>query len=184
MEKIVFFVKGEDPTGVDSKKIVLSYDGDNLDFDMDELTQIRFDNIFGEIVTASALLNRIGIVKAKASNDKRLKSIALKEKYAELFKHFSNKLIIRQPYKTKEGEKLIYPTNTAIEQEIVLDKVYQFLQAQESEAKFLLDIADTFYWSVQDKCKKLGNIKENLKPEDFLKEIIEGEINGFQIKIN
>ena len=38
------------------------------EIDTNDLTQIHYNNLFGEIVTVSTLLNRVGLLKAKLDN--------------------------------------------------------------------------------------------------------------------
>ena len=56
MEKIVISVQG--------KTITLTQSDIDSDIDMDEVTQINYSNLYGEMVTVSALLNKLGILKA------------------------------------------------------------------------------------------------------------------------
>ena len=46
--------------------LVLKYEKFEETIDVDDLTRIHYENLFGEVVSVSALLNRVGILKAEA----------------------------------------------------------------------------------------------------------------------
>ncbi|NCB03017.1 MAG: hypothetical protein EOM67_12745, partial [Spirochaetia bacterium] len=54
---------------IGDKIIVLKQEEFDTDINMDDITQIQYDNLYGEIVTVSALMNRIGILKAMVDNE-------------------------------------------------------------------------------------------------------------------
>ena len=51
-----------------SKLVRLTYQPFDTDIDMDQITQIDYSNIVGELLTVSALLNKVGLLKADVNN--------------------------------------------------------------------------------------------------------------------
>jgi hypothetical protein len=51
---------------VDGMNLILKYSPFEDAIDMDDLTRIHYENLYGEAVTVSAIQNRIGILKAEA----------------------------------------------------------------------------------------------------------------------
>ena len=51
---------------IDSQPLELVMADFDSEIDVDEITSIDYSNLFGEAVTISTLLNRIGILKARA----------------------------------------------------------------------------------------------------------------------
>ena len=47
--------------------------------------------------------------------------------------------------------------------------------------KYLAEI-DSLYWALQSKDRKLNNLVPKVTPEEFLDNLVEGEINTFIIK--
>ena len=50
------------------KVIVLNYEEFDPDVDVDDLTKVHYENLFGDMVTVSTLLNKVGILKADFEN--------------------------------------------------------------------------------------------------------------------
>jgi hypothetical protein len=62
------------------------------------------------------------------------------------------------------------------------DPGYKAKKMEEFKVKRMADTIDGLYWSAKSKDKKLDNISTKIKPEEFEKEILEGEINSVIIK--
>ena len=82
---------------------------------------------------------------------------------------------------TIDGES-VKLTEKSLEDAVILDVKYQTVSKEIIEAKRDLDMLDSLFWSVQDKSKKLNNILKPVTPEEFVSELIEGEINLLFIK--
>lgn len=143
------------------------------DIDMDEITQIKYDNLYGEIVTVSALLNKIGILKADVDNQY--------EEYkldCQIFESSERKKFIS--LKMAQGEKK--PTENQVEDHLnthpdVINKRKRLLTFKKG-----CDYINALYWSVKSKDDKLSVLMKGVTPEDFADNIIEGIVNGFFIK--
>lgn len=153
--------------------IALKQESFDTDIDMDEITQIQYSNLYGEIVTVSALMNRIGILKAEVDNiyeDYKLDCAIFESEQRRKF--VSEKLV--------SGEKK--PTEQQIED--YLNTVKDVI----SKRKHLLvlkrnsDYVNSLYWAIQSKDRKLSVLMKGVTPEEFSEAIVEGSVNTFIIK--
>ena len=149
--------------------------------DIDRLTSIDYSNLFGEAVTVSALLNKIGLLRAEAEKavaDKKLEKdvyeVDLKKRWRRQAQKNGGKFFIDDD-EIKLSEK-------ALDEAILLDEDYQQLSCELIEAQKNFAVLDTLQWSVQDKSKKLNNLLRPVTPSEFLQELVEGEVNSFFIK--
>ena len=175
---------------LNSSVLTLSFQMMEGDINVDDLTKIHYENLFGELVTVSALLNKIGLIKAEAEEIYNLKKFE-----AEIYKAEANKRLRREIVENggkiriverKQGivvsDVFVKATEDAIENAIILDEGYQIKKKNEIKAYRDFSYIDSLYWAVQSKDKKLNNLMREVTPEDFEKEIVEGVINGILIK--
>ena len=170
--------------------LTLSFEMMEGDVDVDDLTKIHYENLFGELVTVSALLNKIGLIKAEAEEIHSLKKLELEIYKAETNKRLRREIvenggkirIVEKSQGTIVSDVLIKGTEDAIENAIILDEGYQIKKKNEIKAFKDFSYIDSLYWAIQSKDKKLNNLMREVTPEDFEKEIVEGVINGILIK--
>lgn len=170
-----FYISMEDnlikiPIG--DKVIVLKYKDFDTDIDLDEVTRIDYSNLYGEIVTISSLLNRVGIMKAdveNAYNDFKLE--------LGIFESQRRKEIIRENLAI--GNKK--PSESTLDDEITIDPKVIAMRKRLNELQRDLNYIDAFYWAVQSKDKKLSVLMKGVTPEEFSEGIVEGIINTFYI---
>ena len=152
--------------------IVLKYKDFDTDIDLDEVTQIDYSNLYGEIVTISSLLNRVGIMKAdveNAYNDFKLE--------VGIFESQRRKEIIRENLAI--GNKK--PSESTLDDEINTDPKVIAMRKRLNELQRDLNYVDAFYWAVQSKDKKLSVLMKGVTPEEFAEGIVEGVVNTFYI---
>lgn len=170
---------------IGEKVVVLKFGEFDNEIDVDSLTSIDYSNLFGEAVTVSALLNRIGILKAEAEShmsaaklERDINSATLARQYRREANINSGKFTLMdggRPVSIKLSE-------ASLEQAILLDPVYQNLCKKVINAQRDLAFLDSLYWSIQSKDKKLSVLMRPIAPEDFYNELLEGEVNGMLIK--
>lgn len=154
---------------------IKSIDWTEIELDVDSITQIRHDNLYGEMVTISALYNKVGLLKADVDNEY--------EEYkldCNIFEAQKRKEVISM--KISLGEKK--PSINDLEDEVslhpdVIKKRKRLLQLKKN-----CDYINALYWAIQSKDKKLSVINRGVTPEEFENGIVEGEINQFIIKKN
>ena len=167
------------------KAVILKFGDFDDEIDVDELTRIDFSNLFGEIVTVSALLNRIGILKAEteaAYSHKKLECDIYEANLAKQYRREANINSGKFTIPDGTGETSIKLTEESLKSAILLDIAYQNKKKGVIEAQKNLAFMDSLYWSIQSKDKKLSVIMKPTTPEDFCHEIIEGSVNGILIK--
>ena len=158
---------------IGDKIITLKQSDIDNDINMEEITQINYNNLYGEIVTVSALLNKIGILKADVDNQY--------EEYkldCQIFESSQRKSIISS--KLAIGEKK--PTENQVEDSLntqpeVIAKRKRLLALKKG-----CDYVNALYWAVKSKDDKLSVLMKGVTPEEFSNNIIEGTVNGFFIK--
>lgn len=157
---------------IGNKIIVLKQKEFDTDIDMDEITQIQYDNLYGEIVTVSALMNRIGILKAMVDNEyeeyKLDCSIFESEKRR---KYISSKIA--------SGEKK--PTEQQAEDFLNTDPEVSAKRKKLLLIKRNSDYVNALYWSIQSKDRKLSVLMKGVTPEEFADGIVQGVVNTFTI---
>lgn len=152
------------------------------EIDTDEVTKIQYHNIMGELLTCSAVLNRIGNLMALAdealAESKLDFDIYYAQKYEELMKEMTTKYV-----NSRDREVTEKPSSTELEQNIIRTPEYKVKKKNVIRLQKQKDIINSLYWAVKSKDDKLNKLTDKLRPEEFEKEIIEGEINGILIKL-
>ena len=172
MKKVVHI--GENDIVLISKDII-----DELD--MDQITSIDHSNLYGEIVTCSVLLNKIGLLKAEVEaqyNYDKMNCEIYESKLRESLRRES----ILNGGKVQTSNGSIKLTESSLDELILLDLDFQKKKRDAIESKKNLDMIDSLYWAIQSKDKKLTNLVPKVTPKEFYDELIEGTVNSFIIK--
>jgi hypothetical protein len=151
---------------------------------LDDLTVIDTSNLFGEAVTISAAVNRLGLMKAEVESTMNL--IKLEKKIFEgSFKADLRKQAARNAGKYKievEGSVVeVKLTEKALDTCYETDSDWIKLQEQFIQYEKYWNYLDVTYWAAQDKSKKLNGLVSSTTPEDFVARVIEGKFNGVTI---
>lgn len=170
---------------IDDKPVVLVYGDIDLTVDANSITLIDYSNIYGEAVTISCLLNRVGQLKAEAEKIFEEKKEERSYMEANLEKRWrmeaskgEGKFTVTDEFGVTGSMKL---TDNSVKCAILSDAGYKICKNNEIKAKRDLAYLDSLYWAVQDKSKKLNNFLPQVTPQEFWNEIIDGSINGIMI---
>jgi len=169
---------------IGERQIVLEHaDVDDV-INIDELTRIDPSNLFGEAVTVSAVVNRIGMLKTEAeatAADLRLELKFFENDFrtklrAEAGKNAGKYIIDYKGEKvevklTEEGLKTCYES----------DNDWMEAKKELNQAEKNFNLLSVLYWSLQDKSRKLNGLVSSVTPEEFVEGLIEGKINGFLV---
>ena len=164
----------------DKPVMLISVDAEEA-VDIDSLCRIDHSNLYGEIVTVSALLNKIGIWKAEAEalyNRSKLKCDIYEANFRKEIRIEANK----NQGKFKMGDDYIKLTEKSVEEAIYTDPEFQGLKDDMIENQRMLNILDSWFWAINDKSKKLSSIVKPVSPDEFLNELVEAKVNTFLIK--
>lgn len=148
--------------------------------DIDKLTSIDYSNLYGEAVTVSALLNKVGLLRAEAERAVSEKKLEKEVYEADMKKDWRREANRNGGKFTIEDEE-IKLSEKALDEALLLDEDYQKLCLEYIEAQKNFSVLDALQWSVQDKSKKLNNLLKPVTPQEFLSELVEGKVNSFLI---
>ena len=148
--------------------------------DIDKLTSIDYSNLYGEAVTVSALLNKVGLLRAEAERAVSEKKLEKEVHEADMKKGWRREANRNGGKFTIEDEE-IKLSEKALDEALLLDEDYQKLCLEYIEAQKNFSVLDALQWSVQDKSKKLNNLLKPVTPQEFLSELVEGKVNSFLI---
>lgn len=160
--------------------VTLKTNGFEDTVDIDRLTSIDYSNLYGEAVTVSALLNKVGLLRAEAERAVSEKKLE-KEVYEADMKKGWRREANRNGGKFTIEDEEIKLSEKALDEALLLDEDYQKLCLEYIEAQKNFSVLDAFQWSVQDKSKKLNNLLKPVTPQEFLSELVEGKVNSFLI---
>lgn len=146
--------------------------------DVEDLLRIQYDNLVGEQLTFPVILNRIGLLKAEqeriVATNKMDFEILKAQMYEEKKKLLSNPI----PGETKVNK----PTIGDIENAVLIDRRYRVRHEVYIKEQKHLTYIESIYFAAKDKAQKLNILFNKLIPQDFEKEIMEGSVNGVEIK--
>lgn len=152
------------------------------EINLDELTSIDYSNLYGEAVTISALLSKLGIFRAEA--EKHLSQCKLDYEICEAqIRKGHRKFANNNGGKIQlDDGTLIKMTENGLDEVLKTDIFWQKKKKKWIEAKRQYDYIDAIFWSASSKDKKLNNIVKAITPEELYDELIEGAINGIVIQ--
>ena len=165
---------------IGERTIVLKAEDFDSEINIDQITAIDYSNIYGEAVTVSALLNKIGMLKAEAEHYYNLRKMEVDIYDAELKRKFRRQA-------NQEGGKFyiedepIKLTEKSLDEAVLLDKGYKAMKKECFEAKKDLDMLDSLFWAISAKNKKLDHICKAVTPEEFVNELVEGSVNTYTV---
>lgn len=168
---------------IGTRSIVLVSPDEDETIEIDDITRIDHSNLYGELVTCSALLNKVGMIKAEAQSVYEETKLSCSIYEAKLRKKLRRKAAKNGgKITTDDGTTTIKLTENSLEELIFLDPSYQSKQEDLIEAKKNMEMVDSLYWAIQSKDKKLNNILPKIVPEEFIDQLVEGKVNTFIIK--
>lgn len=166
---------------IDDNPIELVMADFDSEINVDEITSIDYSNLFGEAVTVSTLLNRIGILKARAEAIYAEKKLEFDIYEANQRKRLRREAAMNSNY-FKVDDQQIKLTENSLEEAIIIDEGWQVNKKNVIKAQETLNKCDSIYWAVQSKDRKLSVIMKPTTPEEFMNELVEGKVNGIIIK--
>lgn len=160
--------------------VTLETNGFEERLDIDRLTSIDYGNLYGEAVTVSALLNKVGMLRAEAEKDMNEKKLEKEVLEASLKRSWRREANMNGGKFTIEGDE-IKISEKALDEALMLDEEYQQVSLDYIDAQRNFGMLDSLQWAIQDKSKKLNNLLKPVTPSEFLDELVEGTVNSFLI---
>ena len=168
---------------LNDKPITIKMNDFEDDIDADELTRINYENVYGDAVTVSALLNKVGVLRAYAEGVYDTKSLEVEFEMSRMKKNFRREAIENDGHIRVDGVR-IKLTEKSLEDALILDPALQIMRKNVVKAKENLGKIESLYWGVQSKDKKLNNLVSGVTEEELWDHLVEGKINGLLIKKN
>ncbi len=165
---------------IGTKTVVLVSPDKDEEIELDDVTTINYSNLYGEAVTVSGLLNKVGLMKVEYEKKAKEEKLFCDVFAANLRKKLRREAATNGGRITIDGESFKL-TEKGLEDAILLNEQYQKNLMNLIEIESKRDKLDTLFWAVQSKDKKLNNLLPKIVPQDFEKELIEGKINTFKI---
>lgn len=170
---------------IGEKPVVLKHDDFGDSINVDSLTLIDHSNLFGELTTAAASANRVGLMKAELEN-------LLADSKFEL-KIFESKFKAKKRIEASENGNMFFVEvdgqQVAVKiSEKALDNCFETndewiaLKKKDMELERRLGLISSLHWAAQQKSRSLANVISGVTPSEFMDELMEGSVNGFIIK--
>lgn len=174
----------ENTINIGDREITLQQSDIETHIDIDSLTTIDSSNIFGEAVTVSAAVNRIGFMRSELES--KLSEVKLEEKvYSADFCSKLRKQASENSGKFKaiidKTEVEIKLTEKALDSELERDLGWQKKRKKYIEIEKQFNMLSSLEWSIKDKAKKLNGFMTNVTPCEFVDSLVEGKVNGMMV---
>ncbi len=140
------------------------------EIDLNQVTSIDYNNLVGEYLTVANFFNSSANLRTQCQEElTRLKlefEVWWSRRYIEI--------------KTESTTKL---TIDEIEAKIKVSEDYKKQKLTISQMERNLSLLDNLYWAIKEKSGKLDKLFHTIAPEEFKKEILEGQVNNILIRI-
>lgn len=139
------------------------------DVEVDDLLQIDYSNLIGELVTFPVIVNRIGIMLAEAES-----AVSEKKLNLEVFEAKMKERLRTQLAETNGKAPTVEALNNAVLQE----PSYQAMRKSLINAQKTRDYLNSVFWSAKDKSNKLDRLSLTIQAGDIPEEVLEGRVNS------
>lgn len=168
---------------IDGKSVILNMADFEEEIQVDDLTRINYENIYGDAVTVSAVLNRFGIVQAEAEEKLSESKLSLEIFESSLRKQWRRDAIENGgKFKIEKDGEQIKLTENSLDEAVILSGAWRIKKKNVIKAQSDLSKISAIYWGIQSKDKKLNNLLAGVTEKELWSELIEGKINGLIIK--
>ena len=137
--------------------------------EVDDLLQIDYSNLIGELVTFPVIVNRIGIMLAEAES-----AVSEKKLNLEVFEAKMKERLRTQLAETNGKAPTVEALNNAVLQE----PSYQSMRKGLINAQKTRDYLNSVFWSAKDKSNKLDRLSLTIQAGDIPEEVLEGRVNS------
>lgn len=142
------------------------------DVEVDDLLQIDYSNLIGELVTFPVIVNRIGIMLAEAES-----AVSEKKLNLEVFEAKMKERLRTQLAETNGKAPTVEVLNNAVLQE----PSYQAMRKSLINAQKTRDYLNSVFWSSKDKSDKISALMRNYEIGEEV-DLSEQRINNVLIK--
>lgn len=164
----------------EDKTIVLISPDVDEEIYLEDITSINHSNLYGEVVTIPALLNKIGQWKADYERKAREAKLYCDVYVSELKRQYRREAANNNGKISIDDEEFKL-TEKGLDELVLLNDKYQEYLMEQIEIESKRDKLDALWWSIKSKDQKLNNLLPKVTPKEFVSELIEGKINSFTI---
>lgn len=169
---------------VGNTPIVLEHESLDSNINVDDLTIIDTSNIFGEAVTISAAVNRIGLLKSEV--EAKMAEAKLEYKiYEGTFKAKLRRQAVANSgfftIRVDNEDVRVKLSETSLSSSFETDPKWIELKKEFITAEKNFNALSSLYWACQDKSRKLNGLTNGTTPQEFVEGMIEGKVNGILI---
>jgi hypothetical protein len=146
---------------VGNKPIILEHGDFDSIINVDDLTRIDTSNIFGEAVTISAAVNRIGLLKAEVESnmaDIKLEIKVFEGNYRSNLRKQASRGSGSYSMRVDNDDIFVKLTEKALETCFETDKNWINLKMDFNKAERNFNAISSLYWAVQDKSRRLNGL--------------------------
>lgn len=144
----------------------------DAEIDTEDLLQVDYNNIIGDIITFPVLFNRISLLKAEIESIEAEVSLDTHIYVAQLTEECRKDFV-------KKGVKT---SLQLIENTVMMTAEYRVKKMFLIDVKRQSKIIDGLYWAAKEKAKKLDVISAKLRPEEFEMELVDAVLNTVKIR--
>lgn len=157
------------------------------EIDTEDLLQVDYNNIIGDIITFPVIFNRISLIKAEIEDMADRVKMELDVLEAQKYEHHRKRLTYEKEIVTASGKstgvyKSVEPTDGIITAHVTKDLEVREKRSLYYDVRKQVKILDGLYWSAKSKDKKLDSISAKMTPEDFETKMLEGMVNSVMIR--
>lgn len=163
----------------DKTIVLISPDADEEIY-LEDITSINYSNLYGEVVTIPALLNKIGQWKADYERKAREAKLYCDVYVSELKRQYRREAANNNGKVSIDDEEFKL-TEKGLDELVLLNDKYQEYLMEQIEIESKRDKLDALWWATKSKDQKLNNLLPKVTPKEFVSELIEGKINSFTI---
>lgn len=150
----------------------------DTDVNIDDMLEVQQHNIYGELITISRLLNKVGNLKAEITEVLSEAKLDFDIFYSQMLEEQKKELTSIDA----TSGKINKPTVSEIEAAIIRTPKYKVKKQNIFKIQKNVDYIESFHESVKNKSFVIMKISDKLRPEEFEKEIVEGSVNGCIVK--
>jgi hypothetical protein len=151
----------------------------DTDVDIEDMLKVQPHNMYGEMVTISRLLNRVGNLKAEMNEILRESNLDFDIFHAQMLEEQRKKLTF-----TGADNKVKSPTVGEVDSAVIRLPQYKVKKQNIFKIQKNMEYIDSLYEAVKNKSFIVMKLSDKWKPDDFEKEIVEGSVNSCTIKFS
>jgi len=155
---------------IDGVKLKFSTSGFDSNVNVDDLTNIHYENLIGETLNITTFLNKVGLLKVKAEHLAKKSKFKLSIYESGFKKSLRSEAVANGNFFRINGER-IKLSEKSIEEAVNLDKTWQKLKSDRYDKEMNAEYLGILYWSLMQKSKTLETLIKTSSSEELEKDL-------------